>query len=82
MEAFMGGHDPFADFMGGGFGGGFGDMGGFGNMGGGMSFQSSSFGSGMGGGGMQGSSKRTQSYMENGKQITRTEETTVDRNGQ
>ena len=55
--------------MGGGGGGGF------------QSFQSFSSG-GMGGGMMSGSSVSTQTYIENGKRVTRQEKTTVDRNGQ
>ena len=54
--------------MGGGGGGGF------------QSFQSFSSG-GMGGGMMSGSSVSTQTYIENGKRVTRQEKTTVDRNG-
>lgn len=75
----------------GGFGGGFG---GFGNMGGfGGGFGGDMFGgSGMGGGGFSSFSTfssgggpsqsiKTQTFIENGKRITRTEKTTVDSQG-
>ena len=51
--------------------------GGFGNMGGFSSFSSSSFS----GGGPGSQSIKTQTFMEDGKRVTRTEKTTTDRSG-
>jgi len=77
--------DPFEEMGFGGFGS-FGRMGGFeedffgGGFGGGSSFQS--FSSSSFGGGPGSTSVKTQTYMQNGKTIKRTEKTIVDQNGQ
>ena len=79
--------DGFGGFGGGGFGG-FGNFGGFGGMdrdffqgfGGGGFSSVQSFSSG--GGPMQSTSVKTQTYIQDGKRITRTEKTSTDANGQ